>query len=336
MKSAPDATVFRAQIQAFVKSQITALTGDDPVAQKSARDKLIAECTAGSSASYFDLYAQTVTDEVLPILNQSKPLRVRLNIAVLVEAIANIGKTSKVEPVVVKLVNDPMEPVSMKGMSAAKPVLVAVFQTPAQVAGNKLLLVIPAAVKSHPKAGFVAADAYRALIPEASAALTPPQVAAVVPTVIDPILEVLEFRVGLYAKSLPDNPDAERPLPTFFFNNFDSFKNVPARQLRIVQALVNLVTVAGEQGQNGGRAELEQIRPVVQRSAQTLIAVSGQNPAVVAALQPLVQPAPGQSGQQFVAKTRAVFPALQLVFKSLQAPPTVSPAAAPATAATTR
>lgn len=327
VKSAPDASVFRAQIQSFVQGQVAAMIGEDAAAQKTARDKLISECTAGSSQSYFDLYAQTVNDELLGNLTQNKPLRVRLNAAVLVEAIANVGKTSKVEPVVIRLVSDPLEPVSMKGMSAAKPVLTIVYQTPAQIAGNKLIAAIPAAVKSHPKSGFIAADAYRALIPEASPALTAAQVAAVVPSVIDPILDILDFRVAMYEKGLPDNPDAERALPTFLFNHFKTLQAAPAKQSRIVQGLVNLVTLAGEQVQNGGKAELDQVRPVVQRAAQTLNAVAS-NPAATTALAPLLSAPPGQTGKDFVKNTRAVFPAMQLVFKDLKQPPPVSPAPA--------
>src|SRR5437588_624522 len=45
MKSAPSAEPFRQQIQQFIQGQLQLLTGDDPAAQKAAREKLINECT---------------------------------------------------------------------------------------------------------------------------------------------------------------------------------------------------------------------------------------------------------------------------------------------------
>src|SRR5947209_1741040 len=64
IKAAPNADPFRPQIQQFVQAQLQGLAGEDGAAQKAAREKLIAECTAGSSQSYFDVYAQVLNDAV--------------------------------------------------------------------------------------------------------------------------------------------------------------------------------------------------------------------------------------------------------------------------------
>jgi hypothetical protein len=333
VKNAPDATSFRPVIQQFIQGQITALTGEDPAAQKAAREKLAAECAQGSSASYLDVYAHEINSAVLQLLDRKPvpPLRVRLNLAVLVEAVGRTTQNSAVQPAVIALMNDPAEAVALWGMKAAKHVVIAVVQNPVLVKSNAILPAIVSAVKSHPEAGFVAAEAYDALIPEIPG-MSPAQIQALLPPLFDPILDVLTFRVSLYQTGIPDNPEAER-LVASFFKAANFAIATPAEQHRIIQQLVNLVVLSGEQAPFASSAQLSQIIEALQFASQDLIVISG-NSAVTGALLPLTRIAPGTPGSQVAQRTKGVFGIMQTTYQYLQAPPAVIPATTAPTTST--
>jgi hypothetical protein len=336
IKNAPNAESFRGKIQQFITGQVNGLSSEDPAAQKTAREKLIGECSSGSSQSYFDIYGQELNDQVVPLLTAGKPMRVRLNVAVVLGQVAQVGKTAKVEPAVLLAVNDPLEPVALKGMQAAKPVLLVVFQNPAQIATDKLVAAIPAAVKKHPKCGLIANDAYRALIPEVAPNLTQQQVNAAVPSLFDPILDVLDFRVTLYRTSIPDTPQAESPLPSFFANPHNFAAAGAKQQQRVVQEFVNLVALAGEQVATASKADAGEVISILKYAAQTLLVIekSKRGDAVVdPVLNDVMSLQPGATPATIPPKTRQVFGQMQTIYPTLTAPPQATPAA-PTTAAT--
>lgn len=334
VKNAPDATSFGPVIQQFIQGQLTTLAGEDPVAQKAAREKLIAECPQGASASYLDVYAREMNSAVLQLLNRKPvpPLRVRLNLAVLIEAIARTTQSSAVQPVVIALMNDPTEAVALWGMKAAKHVVIAVIQNPVLLKSSNILPAIVSAVKSHPAAGFVAAEAYDALIPEIPG-MNPAQIQALLPPLFGPILDVLSFRVSLYQTGIPDNPEAER-LVASFFKAANFAIATPTQQHQIIQELVNLVVLAGDQAPFATPAQLGQIIEALQFTSQDLIVISG-NSAVTGALLPLTRIAPGTPGSQVAQRTKSVFGIMQTTYQYLQAPPVVTPASTAPTTATT-
>jgi hypothetical protein len=336
-KNATDATTSRATIAQFIQSQIISLLSDDPAIQKTARDRLIAECPAGSSGSYFDVYGHELNAAVMAAMNRNPlpPLRVRLNMAVVVETVARVGQTTQVRDAVIAMMNDPSDAVALWGMKAAAQVLPQVLQNPVLLANDKLLPAFLSSVKLHPGAGFVASEAYRALSLANVAGINPNQVQQLIPHVIKPMLDVLEFRVSLYQSGIPDNAEAEKTVATFF-NSTNYNAAGPADQHRIIQDMVNLITLAGEQSLNANKPQLAEIIDVLKYAAQELIVVS-QNPAVTNALVSLTQLAPGSSPQSIEQKTKTVYGALQTVFQYLQQPPTITNTTNPATtAATTR
>jgi hypothetical protein len=155
-------------------------------------------------------------------------------------------------------------------------------------------------------------------------------VAAAVPYVLDPILDLLDFRVQLLTAAIPPQPNAESRLPAFFSRNFTAA--TPKQQLRIVQSLVNLIEVAGQQLQNASKGDLQEVIPLLKNAAGTLSVVAPNPPAVLPVLTPLQTLSPGTPGPQVGQKTKGVFAAMQLQFPGLKPPPPVT-VAAPTTAA---
>jgi hypothetical protein len=326
VKSMADATPFRSTIHTFVAGEIDQMAGEDPAATKAARDKLVAECSSDSSASYLDVYSQEVNAAVVAMLSKDPPprLRVRLNLAVLVEAIAEIAKTSQVEGAVIKLIDDPADVVVLWGMKAARPVIASVMAQPTPDASDKLILEILPALKKHPKAGYAVGEAYRALIPDDPSALSAGQLAVIFPTVMD----ILNYRIVRYSSGVPDSPDAETAVTRFL----SAVAKVGSDQqkLTIVQMLVNLISVAGQQAQTASKADCAQIIKMADYAVQVLQIIS---PGSYKDLNQVSRMPASLPGPQVFQRTKTVYDILKMVFPSLVAPPTVTPATAPATAA---
>jgi hypothetical protein len=294
---------------------------------KAARDTLIAECTAGSSDSYFDVYAQEVNAAVVTLLSKNPlpRLRVRLNLAVMIEAIAHIANTDKVEPAVIKLINDPADVVALWGMKAAKPVIRAVLSNPTPNANDPLIQAILPAVKQHAKAGYVAAEAYPALIPDSLDGVT----VITLGTIFNPIMDVLKYRVSLYLAGVPDMPEAETAVIRFLSNSTIRAISNAQQMQDIVQTLLNLLSVAGQQSQAAAKGDLEQINKTLKYVAQSLSIIAGQN----VNLNLVMGISPSMPGAQVYQRTKTVYDLLKPVFPYLQPPPSATPATAPATTA---
>jgi hypothetical protein len=323
-KNAIDATPYRSQIQDFVASQQDALTGEDPIAQKAAREKLISECTAGSTSSYLNNYAQVIDAVATQILNRNPSLRVRLNVAVLVNEIGIASRSKALERSVLILIKDPSEPVALRGMEAAKPVIAAVVSNPATAAGDKLMVAILPAVKAHEKSGYIAAEGYRSLIPDDNLPQT--NLAGIDPLVLGPILDILNYRRSLYATSIPDNPSAETDVPTFLYR---SYKNATvAMQHRIVQTLVDLICVAGQQAPAVPKDELDELVDTLKFAASALTA---NNPNLETSLGSISNLSKGTAGAVIAQRVATVYDLLKPQVPYLTPPPAVTPAPAPTT-----
>jgi hypothetical protein len=325
IKSMADATPFRSQIHTFVLSELDQLAGEDAAVTKAARDKLIAECTGGSTDSYFDVYSQEVNAAVVAMLSKNPPprLRVRLNLAVLVEAIAEIAKTTQIEDAVIKLIDDPADVVALWGMKAARPVVAAVLAQPAPNASDKLIVEIMPSLKKHPKAGYAVGEAYRALIPDDPKSLSAAQLAVIFPTVMD----ILNYRISLYKTGVPDSPDAETAVTKLL--SAVAQVGDDQQKLKIVQTLVDLISVAGEQAQTASKTDCIQIIKMVDYAVQVLRIIS---PGSESDLNPVMRMPSSLPGPQVYPRTKTVYDILKQVFPSLVAPPDVTPATAPATA----
>jgi hypothetical protein len=317
VKSMTDASSFRPVIHQFIQDQLDKMSSEDPAVAKAARDKLITECTPESSGSYFDVYSQEVNTAVVAMLSKTPlpRLRVRLNLAVMIEAIAQIAKTTQVEGAVIKLINDPADVVALWGMKAAKPVIAAVLVQPAPNPKDPLILAILPAVKQHLKSGYVTAEAYSALV----AGGTGPQAALI----LRPILDLLEYRVSLYKTGVPDSPEAETAITRFL-----SSPEVVNQHQEIVQTLVELISFAGTQAQTASKPDLEQIVKTLKYVAQVLEIIAG--PAQPN-LSPVMQMPSSLPGAQVYQRTQTVYGILKPVFPFLQQPVQVTPATPPST-----
>jgi hypothetical protein len=330
MKNAADATGFADQIGAFVDQQVGKIASNNADDQRTARTLLITECNAESTTSFLDVYAQAVNSSALAALSKNPlpPLRVRLNLAVMVEAVAHTTRDASLKPTVSKLVADPGDPIALWGVRAARALLVpAALQNP--LAPDPLLALVVQSVKDHAKFGFLAEEAYRTLSLEGEG-VTLATVPNTLTSCTQAMLDVMNFRIAIYTRAIADDPEAEDVAARFFSASYDKGL-ATAEQRGIVQALTNLVTVIGAQTIGATRPVLEQMVGCLKLAAQSLTVITKEPPGTpLERVQRLVA---GTGGTSITQATGGVYGELKAnpSFAYLAAPPMVTPTSRPTT-----
>jgi hypothetical protein len=275
-------------ITTFVKAQFGSLSGTDPVAQTAARKALIAALPRGAGAPYLAEFGKDWANAVTAGFALNPPVAVRLNTAIVTATLTDNGQVTDVptESVVVLLLGDKDPCVVLWGVRAAKPMvqwmlmLGTAGQANPPIATRPLVGAIVKAVKNNGTseiAGFIASDAYTALAVDQIPGQTAAQVQALVPPLVSPILDILEFRLSQYKSGvLPANggklgpvqaPSAEKVIGAFL-----SAQATPANTKRIVQDMLDLLSFLGQRAvlyQNNS-ADLQQIRDTLRYTASTL------------------------------------------------------------------
>ncbi len=339
VKGAADANAFVTQIHQFIQDQVTHLQSADVAAQSTARSKLVAEAARGSTPSFYTVYAREWSAAASPLMAATSPLRLRLNVAIVSNVIAENGQTLELEPVVRLVLADKQPSVSLWGVRAARPLIAQLVLAPPTVNGgksiaavnsSKLTAALVAAVKDHAGsdlAGYIATDAYHALVVNEIPGQTAEKVQPLLPPLVEPILSTLEQRISLYATGPVAVPGAEREVTTFLSSNYKSAN--PAIQKRVLQDLVNLVTDAGQRcSLYTSKAELSQLRETLKYSTQALSVIAA-NPGVDSGLTWLRSIPPSAPPAEIETHTKQVWGTMQLVFKDLPKPPAI-PAIEPA------
>jgi hypothetical protein len=339
-QNAPNAAQFQPIIHQFVVAQFAALSA--PATRGAARKQLIAACPKGVSESFAAIYGKEVNLQAAATLAAVQPMPIRLNVAIVLYYVASNGDTIEVEPEVRALLDDRDASVAYWAVKASEP-LVKVLTKNQQVPGSKLIPAIIACSEKHAGtdslSGDIAEDAYLALTPSEIAGVNPAQMKILSIPLIDPVLDLMEFRTQLYATEMVSNPGAERTPAKFLSANFSAMN--PNQQHRTVQDLVNLVTDLGiraadyEQAQKAapkGKADqMSLIRNAIKISASALDVVCG-TPAISSELNWLVRIPPSATAAEIVAHTSRVFGTVQNAdpFKTIVAPPALPALAVPA------
>ncbi len=280
----------RDQIEAFIKGHLARALATDAKASQSSREAIIAELTApNSSAQYKDLYGQTLSGLLLPMLSEPE-IRPRL-VAALIggrAAVALAGDNAVMGAVAAKALTDKNTAVVIHGLKAARGTL-----TYATAHGKKspLYAAVAAVAVAHASEGEIVADASAALsLGDLTVVNSLPPTA--VEQLIGPVLQMLDARAELYKKEIPELSDTDRDFLNFFAGPYFR-KLTPAQQLDVLQRAVDMLyaftrtsaattepaaqrTVA-LQGVNIGRS----LAPICDE-------VATANPSAAAALTPVV------------------------------------------------
>jgi hypothetical protein len=340
---AADEAPYKSAIETFIKDQLTALTGTDAVVASGAREKLKGALPRGSSASYYSTFGKAWSAGCSSAIAKSVPLSVRLNIAIVTRQLADVGQTLEIQSLVIELLNDREPAVAWWGIKAANPLIIVLIQNPPvgnvpAVIASKVPDAIVGAVKKCGKSelsGFATVDAYAALRVTTIPGKSDLQIKPLLPPLVKPILDVLEFRISQHFAGLVQMPGAERDISTWLSKVYPDASST--EQMRTVQLLVNLETYVGQRSvlYQNNKKDLAQIREMLKYVASALKIIGGGGPALVNQLNGLTLLSPSATPVEIQARTDKVFGTMQLVFSSLKQPPAL-PVIDAATAPTTK
>lgn len=239
-----------AQIKQFITAELEKFRAVNTDQVPKARESIISEAKGGSAA-YLAKYAEFVNTQVLEILKDVKDMRAKLNAAIVVARVAEIANNTKLEKSVLALL-EKTQPEALKlwGMRAARPLLPELVK----VNGEKPLIdAILNTVKQFPENGPLAEDAYEALNPRNANPKA-------VPTIVDALLDLTAFRIGIYQNGLPgqgakvllpDLPDADSTPFNNIFNqgvwlSLDKAKKQDVRSMQLACDLLHWSAIRGE------------------------------------------------------------------------------------------
>jgi len=248
-------------INTTVAENFKALLDPNPAVQQSAREAIVLDSRGAGElkAPFINCYAEAMIREIMsPAIANAKSMRVRLNAAIALAKVGESIKSAKLESAVLMYLGE-NQPYALRlwGVSAAKGILPEVVKVNA---GQKLMGAIVAAVTKHPT-GAMAAEAYDTLqVRDAN--------------VISVLLDVLAFRIGLYKKGLPEDPNTEVGVFTFLVQ--DGVWNgtlSAAHRLKVMQAFCDVLVLAAYQGdaQPPGPGPREQLQDVVMGAVRALV-----------------------------------------------------------------
>lgn len=205
-----------AVIESWVDTQAKDLTSGDRDKVVLARQALMLPNTpAEKSPKFIEIYAKTVGDKLGPIAGSSDA-HARLNSAMVVGKVAEMGATAEIIPLVVKFIGDESPAVSMYGIRAASSILPRTFADKKIAGGETIMPAIMAAVKKHGASEAVIGEAYQSPIrvlsnTQAANALPAGTVVAATPPAIEALLELLNERISHYGNGTVVDPGAEGP-----------------------------------------------------------------------------------------------------------------------------
>ena len=332
----------KASIQGMIAAAIANLESENVLQQSRARNALEMEATINgqptASASYLDVYTQTLNQQLEPLAKHPSP-RVRLNAAIVATDVARTANNIHLAPTAMAFLNDPSDGIVLWGVKAAHPIIAAQLRFPGKF-DDALAKAIVETARKHQKgqvAGAIAFDAYQALTIDVWSNPPPPpeQIKPMVPLV----LELLQARLKLYVKGVPPSPRAEQ-----WGTNFLTYPRVwpvldPKQQGDSMQAMVDLISLAGQQAQAANAGDLFELTQTIQRAASGVATVLP--PQSAQALNEAAQLQPGKSTKDDVKRAVATVPqAVKAVpqYANLQPAPQIQgteaappPASAPTT-----
>jgi hypothetical protein len=320
VKTAPDVTASRGQIQQYVDAAVKRLGSEDPDEQAKARNLLIdganltgAGAAAGQpSAAYLDTYATAAAKSLAP-LTAHPDMRVRLNAAIAAARIAEKANNLRLSDVAIRFMNDKSPAVALWGVKAARAMVPAAVVGPAN---NPLMPSLIQIVGRNPL-GPVVNEIYQALSLSIFDAAAPPaqrpnpaQIKAVLPN----MLGVFRQRVNAYARgALPADPSVDNLAAEFLTYSPVWTQMTPAQQTQAMQSVSDLLGFAGQYAELMAGNERDALLPLFQRTGKALQVVGETMnlPGVVKAAKDVQGVSSGMDGTEVRNRADAVALALK-------------------------
>lgn len=250
-----------AAIGKFVQENLIALEGKDPDAVRQAREALVERTskpgTADLSVAFGTRFAEAVNTEALALLARSKAIRTQLNVAIIVARIAENTRSAKLEPVILKLLDDAQsEVIKLWGVRAGRSIIPSLIPLNAEA---KVVDGIMRAVKAHP-VGAMTQEGYAALTSEADS--------KVAVKVVQPLLALVRARAAVMTSKLPEEPGAEGPV-FVYLTNPKVWNELPqAQRVEIIQLMADTIVLLARHGDAAAMDVRQEVVGSINRMAQ--------------------------------------------------------------------
>jgi hypothetical protein len=327
---------FRPGINAFVAGHIASLLGSDPAARSASRDALIRALPGDSSVVYAQAYASALNSALAPALASAGAVE-RLNAAICVASVADRASNTSLAGVTRALLKDPSDAVVLWAMKAAAP-QVPVLALDTRDPNYALIREVEQVARARGgNNAWIIDEAYNALnLSKAGPNVNSDQVAAV----LEPLGQLLQHRIGLYANGVPPVPVTDGKATTFLTSSRAWPVMNPAQKLAVVQQMADLLNLASNQfaNQASERANLAPLINLVAKAFWVVGASIGAAPIQQATV-PVTQVNQGTTPKQVTDSVAAMLEATKAIplFAPLRTslPQPGAPAATQPTAAVT-
>ena len=286
-------------------------------------------------------FARDVANALMPVASGDDP-HAKLNTAIVVQRIAEQGKSADLAPIITRLVGDSSAAVSAYGLRAASYVLPHMM---AQAkSGSEESPIVPAIVKAvnaHPESEAVADEAYLAIVDmlndrKAAEMLTPVGVAAASPRAVDALHQLLSARIAQYGSGDLAEPNAE--LPAISFLGKQNTYNISSSTQRVttIRLLLQLMDASAAEmakvppSTPSTRLRLEALRNIFRGAAGSLSVICSPDLLNKPELKTAAQKAQQLGVATPVAEYRQTIEAIQPEF--YRALPETKPSTQPTTA----
>lgn len=329
-----DAGASRPVISDYVKEQAFRLSNEDAATRSAARDALVQKVSTGTpSQAFVDVYIESAVPELTKLLADAK-LETRLNAAIVCYRFSEKDRNARLAPVAIAAMGDKQISVVLWGTKAAAQILPNALQAHAGTAPLPLLVKVNETTAAHVN-DMVVVEAYDALTlttgstdPAAMPTRFPAATwSKLVPQVLPDLQKLWEARLKQYVSGDPIEATAET-VPARFVSVQRTWTSLkPDQQAKLMQMLVNQLSLAGERAAVGGANKDAYIK-VMNLTGGSLVAIAGHEGA--AGLEPPARAATALTNTSnptsITNAVNGVVTAVKAIpkFSKLQDPPKIS------------
>jgi len=315
------------------------VTPSSPDQLKGARSWLVARSedanTQADPTAYKAAYSAALSDTLLSQL-PSANAPARLNLALVVDSVADRTHSHQLAPAITALLGDQSDAVVLVGVEAAGDIIPDALSNDAASTNTAALMkALVSAVANHstpPLGGWIAKQAIDDLDPIVDQTGQLGSLAGnALSLLADTMMDLEQTRIDLYKDAIPESPRADDGSSLLLLENKYYSQLTPKEQTRAIQEASDLIgCIGGRIGSGGINENIDMVNALKREASQlgTLAQAAGFSNSsltqAVSGIQVLNGTSPATAVQ---SACQAIFPALQSSgpqFASLNPPPTLN------------
>lgn len=341
VRTTTNSQAYREAIRNFIDQQVGMLVGADAAAQSAARQTLVAEVQGGSaeqtrpSPVFLDVYSELLCNSLKPHVQNPDP-RIRLNVAIVAAKVAEQAGNARLEPVILDLLKDPSEAVTLWAVKGCKYLFPTILSNPTVQQDDPLLPAFLQAVQRNLQSGAIVQSAYEALRADQVSGLSTANWEQAASAMVEAMHTLLEIRLADFRKQVPPLSTAEPTATTCLVDARVWRIQTPAQRLRTVQIAADLMSLASQHWSAVDAVRRADLAELISKSAGGIWVVGNMmgSTKVKQAVEG-IRLNPTTPAVQVSARVQTIREAIRTMpgFADLKPPPTVevsSPATSPA------